>query len=300
MDEHVGEDWELRVDDPQIWDKVLGFDDGAVWRAHSVLKGDLLTFLREHARERWIRVWKEASRMASAGTLLSPEPLTIGFARRFARYKRADLLFQDEDRLRRLLTDSQRPVQIVFSGKAHPADDGAKEVLQRVWRATCDPRFEGRIAFLEDYDLHTAHRLVQGVDLWLNLPRVPLEASGTSGMKAALNGVPQLSTLDGWWVEGFVGDNGWAVPLANGSEEEVDRQDHDAIFTILEREIVPLYYDRDRRGVPHGWVRVMKQAIKVAASQFTTRRMVQEYARDFYAPALRGDGGPADPPAGLS
>ncbi|MEJ2339164.1 MAG: alpha-glucan family phosphorylase, partial [Gemmatimonadales bacterium] len=204
------------------------------------------------------------------------------------------------ERLRRLLTDVQHPVQIVFGGKAHPADDPAKEILQRVYSFTRDPRFEGRVAFLEDYDLFVAARLVRGVDLWLNLPRPPLEASGTSGMKAALNAVPQLATLDGWWAEGFEGENGWALPLAEpgADEEEVDNEDVRALFELLEREVVPLYYDRDESGLPRGWLRKMKQALRIAGARFTTRRMVQQYALDYYAPALVGELNGDDRPTG--
>ena len=184
---------------------------------------------------------------------------------------------------------------------AHPSDEPAKEILQRVYSFTRDPRFEGRVAFLEDYDLLVAARLVRGVDLWLNLPRPPLEASGTSGMKAALNAVPQLATLDGWWAEGFEGENGWALPLAEpgvDDDEDEDAEDLRALFELLEREVVPLYYDRDERGLPTGWIRKMKHALRVAGARFTTGRMVQEYARDYYAPALRGELDGDDRPTG--
>jgi len=297
LDVVLGPVWEDGADDPSIWERIAEVDDAALWATHVKMKSTLLDFLREQARSRWIELWKEAAHLAGAGTLLSQEPLTIGFARRFATYKRANLLFRDEDRLRRLLTDPKRPVQIIFAGKAHPADDEAKRTMQRVWQLTRDTSFQGRIAFLEDYELHVAHRLVQGVDLWLNVPRVPLEASGTSGMKAALNGVPQLSTLDGWWAEGFSGENGWAIPVADGeSDDEVDGLDHENLFKILEREVVPLYYRLDERGLPAGWVRMMKEAIRVAGSQFTTARMVREYADRYYAPALSGTVDGDDPP----
>ena len=293
----LGDVWERRDVAPEEWDKVHDLDDETIWNTHLTLKKGLLDFCREQARTRWRDLWREAAHLVGAGTLLSHWPLTIGFARRFATYKRGNLLFRDEDRLRRLLTDPRRPVQLVFAGKAHPADDDAKRLLQQVWQASRDPSFEGRIAFVEDYELHVAHRLVQGVDLWLNLPRVPMEASGTSGMKAAMNCVPQLSTLDGWWSEGFNGENGWAIPLAEGTDEEVDAMDHEALFTLLEREIVPEYYDeRDERGVPVAWVHRMKEAMRVGGRMFTTRRMVQEYAERLYVPALRGDTEGDDPP----
>jgi starch phosphorylase len=292
-----GELWERRAVDPEEWDRVLELEDQRVWEIHLELKQWLLDFCREKARSRWKERWHEAAHLVGAGTLLGHAPLTIGFARRFAMYKRANLLFRDEERLRRLLTDPRRPVQLVFSGKAHPADDDAKQVLQRVWQATRDARFEGRVAFVEDYEMHVAHRMVQGVDLWLNLPRVPMEASGTSGMKAALNCVPQLSTIDGWWAEGFNGENGWAIPLAEGTDEEVDARDHEALFTLLEREVVPEYYDaRDERGVPTAWVHRMKEALRVAGRRFTTHRMVHEYAERHYAPAIAGSLDHDDPP----
>jgi len=230
-----------------------------------------------------------------AGTLLDPNALTIGFARRFATYKRASLLFRDFERLRKLLVDPYRPVQIVFAGKAHPADNPGKEVLQTVYQFTRDPAFEGRVAFLEDYDMHLAHLLVQGVDVWMNLPRVPLEASGTSGMKASLNGVPQFGTLDGWWQEGYDGLSGWAIPpVADG--EDPDAADADRLYRLLEEQVVPLYYTRDAHGVPLGWIEKMRHAMRLAGSRFTARRMVQDYVRTYYAPAMRAESTGDDPP----
>lgn len=296
LEEIFGPEWEVYQDHPPDWTRVSTLDDARLWEAHVLMKKILLDFCREQARRRWIELWKEAAHLVGAGTLLTPEPLTLGFARRFATYKRANILFRDEERLRRLLTDPHRPVQLVFSGKAHPADDEAKRVLQRVWQLSRDARFEGRIAFVEDYELHVAHRLVQGVDVWVNVPRVPMEASGTSGMKAGMNGVPQISTLDGWWAEGFNGANGWAIPVTEGSDEEVDAHDHDALFTLLEREVVPLYYNRDEQGLPRGWIAVMKEAIRVSASVFTTSRMVKEYTERLYVPALASRVEKDDPP----
>lgn len=296
LEEVFGPDWEAYQDHPPDWSRVSALDDAKLWGVHVLTKKILLDFCREQARGRWIELWKEAAHLVGAGTLLTPEPLTLGFARRFATYKRANILFRDEDRLRRLLTDPRKPVQLVFSGKAHPADDDAKRVLQRVWQLSRDARFEGRIAFVEDYELHVAHRLVQGVDLWLNVPRVPMEASGTSGMKAGMNGVPQLSTLDGWWAEGFNGANGWAIPVTEGSDEEVDAHDHDALFNLLEQEVVPLYYNRDEDGLPRGWIAVMKEAIRVSASVFSMSRMVKEYAEQLYVPALASRVERDDPP----
>jgi len=291
---HLGDDWGSRLDRPGLWDAVLTLDDRLLWQVHSRLRARLVDFIRDDARRRWRDQWKEPGHLVAAGTLLDPSALTIGFARRFATYKRADLLFHDPDRLRAIITDWHRPVQIIFAGKAHPADEPAKHLLQRVYGFARDPAFEGRITFLEDYEMHLAHRLVQSVDLWLNLPRVPMEACGTSGMKAGLNGVPQMGTLDGWWAEGWTGRNGWAIPRP--TDERVDEHDAEHVYGILEREVVPLFYARDAGGVPTGWTDHMKHAIREAGARFAARRMVQQYAREYYAPALNGEASAGDPP----
>jgi starch phosphorylase len=293
LDEHFGPGWEARVDDPAFWEGVLELDDRSLWETHRRLKSSLIDFIREEARRRWRDKWTRAAHVVGAGTLLTPWAFTIGFARRFAAYKRADLLFRDPDRLLDLLTNPWRPVQVIFAGKAHPKDEDGKRLLQSVYEHTRDQRFEGRIGFLEEYDMHLAHRLVQGVDLWLNVPKPPLEASGTSGMKAALNAVPQLGTLDGWWAEGYTGHNGWALPPAKG--DEPDDLDSEHLYTALEQQIVPLFYDRDEQDVPRDWVERMKHALMTAGQRFTCRRMVQEYVRDYYVPASR-DPEPDDPP----
>jgi starch phosphorylase len=305
---------------------MLSLDPTALWSAHQALKRKLVAALRETARLRWSgaplpgvpadtsdtpRDATNADRalgIAASGVLFDPEVFTIGFARRFATYKRADLIFRDLARLRALVTDARRPVQIVFAGKAHPADSPGKKVLQTVYAFAKDPSLAGRIAFVEDYDMHIASRLVQGVDLWLNLPRVPLEASGTSGMKAALNGVPQLSTLDGWWPEAYNGKNGWAIPVAGSAlgaktpaeqvafEQATDAADAANLYALLEQEVVPSYYRRDAEGLPPAWLERMKHAIFIAGRFFTTRRMLQQYADEYYAPALRGQAPAGDPP----
>ena len=214
--------------------------------------------------------------------------MTIGFARRFTGYKRPELIFTDPDRLAGILNAAGRPVQIVFAGKSHPADDIGKHHLQRVYRRALDPLFAGRIAFVDDYDLHVAHFLVQGCDVWLNNPRKPLEASGTSGMKAALNGVPHLSIGDGWWAEGFTGTNGWLIDggVTGDDYDAADRADAGALYRILEEEVVPAFYDRDEAGVPRRWVAVVKEAIRSTAARFSARRMVKEYVQRMYVPAL--------------
>ncbi|NOZ68968.1 MAG: alpha-glucan family phosphorylase, partial [Deferribacteres bacterium] len=216
--------------------------------------------------------------------LLDPNALTIGFARRFATYKRASLILRNIDRLKKLLNDPWRPVQIIFAGKAHPEDEAGKHLLQQVFIAAKDASFGGHIAFVEDYDEQLAQYLVHGVDVWLNNPLPPLEACGTSGMKASLNGVPNLSILDGWWIEGFNGKNGWAFGGDGGKDS--DRRDSEAIYDIIEKEVVPLYYAVDDDGIPHGWVRVMKEAMISTAPRFSARRMVKEYVGKFYSNIL--------------
>jgi starch phosphorylase len=292
---HLGPDWMDRVDEPAFWDCVLSLDDAALWAAHLELKGALLRAIRDDARRRWAEQWKEALHLVGAGTLLDEHALTIGFARRFATYKRATLIFRDLDRLQRLLVNPWRPVQLVFSGKAHPADEPGKQMLQRVYALTREARFEGRMAFIEDYEMHLAHSLVQGVDLWLNVPRPPLEACGTSGMKTALNGVPQLGTLDGWWAEGYDGGNGWAIPAAPEGVD-ADAADAEHLYRLLEEAVVPLFYARDARDVPLGWVEKMKHALRVAGQRFTARRMVRQYVTECYAPTIKGQLPGDDPP----
>ena len=295
LDSQLGPDWLGRLSDPALSARVLEVEPAALWAVHVELKSHLMRSIREQARRRWADQWKEALHLVGAGTLLDQHALTIGFARRFATYKRADLIFHDIGRLERLLVNAWRPVQIVFAGKAHPEDEPGKEILRRVYHHSREPRFEGRIALVEDYDTHVAHRLVQGVDLWLNLPRVPLEASGTSGMKAAVNAVPQLSTLDGWWAEGYDGENGWAIPSAPGGDG-ADAADAAHLYRLLEDEVVPLFYTQDPRGVPLGWVRKMTHALRTGIQQFTADRMVRQYVVEHYVPAIRRQISGDDPP----
>ena len=222
--------------------------------------------------------------MLAAGTLLDSDALTIGFARRFTGYKRPDLIFRDPERLARILNTPGRPVQIVFAGKSHPADDTGKHRLQGVYRHALDPAFAGRVAFVEDYDLHVAHFLVQGCDVWLNNPRKPLEASGTSGMKASINGVPHFSIGDGWWAEALQRQRtaGSSTAAAAAMRRAVDDADAAALYRLLEEEIVPAFYDRGPDQVPHRWVQVVKEAIRTVTPQFSTRRMVKEYVQRMY------------------
>ncbi len=285
---YLGADWRERQDDPAMWDGVLAIPDEELWAIRQSLRRYLFTFVRERARHRWVEERVGISRVVAAGTLLEPEALTLAFARRFTGYKRPELVFHDAERLARILNAPGRTVQIIFAGKSHPADDIGKHHLQQVYRRALNPLFAGRVAFVDDYDLHVAHFLAQGCDVWLNNPRKPMEASGTSGMKAAINGVPHLSIGDGWWAEGFTGDNGWLIEgrPASDSYEAVDAADADALYRLLEEKIVPTFYDRDAGNVPHRWIATIKQSIRTVAPRFCARRMVKEYAERMYAPAL--------------
>src|SRR5262245_44703475 len=242
--------------------------------------------MRDRARRRWVDEHVGIPRVVAAGTLLDPDALTIGFARRFTGYKRPELVFQDPERLARILNATGRPVQIVFAGKSHPADDTGKHHLQHVYRHALEPIYGGRVAFVDDYDLHVAHFLVQGCDVWLNTPRKPLEASGTSGMKAAINGVPHLSIGDGWWAEGYTGSNGWQIDGGATGTDAADAADADALYRLLEEEIVPAFYDRGPDQIPHRWIAIVKEAIRTIAPRFSARRMVKEYVQRMYAPAF--------------
>jgi starch phosphorylase len=285
---YLGADWLERHDDPALWEGVLAIPDAELWAVRQSLRRYLFTFVRERARQRWTVEHVGIPRVVAAGTLLEPEALTIGFARRFTGYKRPELVFSDSERLARILNATGRTVQIIFAGKSHPADDIGKHHLQRVYRRALDPLFAGRIAFVDDYDLHVAHFLVQGCDVWLNNPRKPMEASGTSGMKAAINGVPHLSIGDGWWAEGFTGSNGWVIEggAPSDNQEAVDAADANALYRLLEEEVVPAFYDRDASNVPHRWLATVKQAIRTVAPRFSARRMVKEYVERMYARGL--------------
>jgi starch phosphorylase len=286
FNQYLSPDWLEDHDNPSLWELVEKIPDDALWKTHYWLKIKLIDAIRERSRQRWAKERVSPSIVLAGGALLDPSVLTLGFARRFATYKRADLIFYDLERLKNLLNDPSRPIQIIFAGKAHPADDPGKQVLQRVFNATRDAATGGRIAFVEDYGEQFAQYMVHGVDVWLNNPVPPMEASGTSGMKAALNGVPHLSIMDGWWMEGFNRKNGWAF----GQDESGDNRgqaDADAIYSILEEEVIPLYYKVSDDGTPHDWVKVMKESIKSNGPKFSTRRMVKEYIQKFYTKALK-------------
>jgi starch phosphorylase len=285
LDRYLGPAWVANQDQAPTWELVDRIPDGELWHLHHDLKTRLVSQINEQVRERWATDKIAPSSVVALGALLDPEVLTVGFARRFTAYKRPDLILYDLERLKRLLTDPWRPVQIIFAGKAHPADLDGKRLIQKIFRLAQDPQFAGRIAFVENYDQQLAEYMVHGVDVWLNNPIPPMEASGTSGMKASINGIPNLSILDGWWGEGYTGANGWAF---GAQEIQGDRTqaDAEALYRLLEEQVVPLYYERSDDGVPHRFVEVMKAAIKSVAPAFSARRMVKEYVDRFYIEAL--------------
>jgi len=286
FNKYLDPDWLDEHDNPYIWELVDEIPDQELWDTHMWLKIKLIDVIRERARRRWTEDHMNTSLVVSSGTLLDPTILTIGFARRFATYKRADLIFHDMERLKKLLTHRWQPIQIIFAGKAHPADDPGKRILQRIINAAREPEFGGRIAFVEDYGEQFAQYLVHGVDVWLNNPLPPKEACGTSGMKAGLNGVPSLSIMDGWWHEGYNGKNGWAFG-AEETDENRDKADAEAIYTIIEEKIIPLFYKTRNIGISMGWVDLMKESIKTCGSSFSGRRMVTDYINKFYLKALK-------------
>lgn len=290
---YLGHDWLANHDNPTMWERIHDIPDAELWQVHQQLKHNLFNFMRERVRQDWINETADPSRILAGGTLLNPDALTIGFARRFATYKRALLIFRSMERLRNIFHDDWHPVQIIFAGKAHPADAPGRNFIHDIYQLAQRHNLGGRIAFVENYDIHVAKHLVRGVDVWLNNPRPPLEASGTSGQKAALNGVPHFSVLDGWWYEGYQGTNGWAIDpsVPEGVNDDYrDEADAEALYKVLEAEVVPLYYDRDSDGVPRRWIQVVKEAIRTAAPTFSARRMVKEYAERMYIPAMNSTG----------
>jgi starch phosphorylase len=271
----------------RFWERLERIPVHDLWSAHQRQKRELAIFARGRLRAQFARHGEAPAVLAELEDALDPGVLTIGFARRFATYKRAGLLFSDVDRLARLVWDTDRPVQIVFAGKAHPADRPGQRVIQEIFQRSRSPQLRGRVFILEDYDMRVGRFLVQGVDVWLNNPRRPLEASGTSGMKAAQNGVPSISVLDGWWDEGYTGDNGWAIGGREQLPDEAaqDWADAEDLYRLLEEVLVPMYYERDANGIPTGWLNVMRASIASTIWRFSTTRMLQEYAEQLYLPA---------------
>jgi starch phosphorylase len=290
FDRYLGQDWYEHLDEPETWSRVDQIPDLELWDVRRHLKRKLINYAIEKARDHWQSGKRAPSQVIADGVMLDQYSLTIGFARRFATYKRAYLLFSDYERLLRLLTNKDMPLQIIMAGKAHPADEPGKLMIQKVYRAAKDFQTSGRIVFLEDYDMNTARLLVQGVDVWMNTPRRPNEASGTSGMKAALNGTLNFSVLDGWWGEGFNGNNGWAI----GDETDFDdpnvqdEKDAESLYKTLENEIIPMYYQTRAMGdASFPWLAKIKEDMRSLPWQFSARRMLKEYLQKMYLPALK-------------
>ncbi len=290
FDRHLGPDWIKNSSDPALWDKIGPIDNGDIWETHQVLKSALLGFVRERSMRQAERIGAPRSTVQRLGRALSLDALTIGFARRFATYKRANLLFQDLEQISALINDPQLPVQLVFAGKAHPHDVPGKTVLREIARFARDSQFFGKIVFIEDYDINVAEYLVQGVDVWLNNPRRPLEASGTSGMKIVLNGGLNLSVLDGWWAEAYDGTNGFAIGSGEShvTTDVHDRIDGQALYRVLKEQVIPLYYQRNVDGLPLAWIARMKNAIRTLGWRFSANRMVRDYVTNCYLPAAGG------------
>ncbi|MGH2581449.1 MAG: alpha-glucan family phosphorylase [Anaerolineales bacterium] len=290
---YLGKGWQERLDDAEIWERVMEIPDDELWKVRRHLKRKMVAFIRERARRQWIAQGVHPVQVIASGVLLDPYALTIGFARRFATYKRANLLLRDLDRLFDLLNRPNRPVQFIFAGKAHPSDEPGKQLIQEVYRTVKKAENGGRLVFLEDYDIHLARYMVQGVDVWVNTPRRPMEASGTSGQKAALNGAINWSILDGWWREGYNGKNGWVIGEEKDYDDphQQDEEDADSIYDTLENRIIPLYYDlRTPNQASTDWLAMSRESIRSLAPQFSARRMLKEYMQNLYLPAVEKAG----------
>jgi starch phosphorylase len=289
-DRHLGRDWHQRSGESSTWEGIEDVDDGELWETHLALKSRLIEFVRRRAVEQANNRKEPLPVIQRLSRVLSPDALTIGFARRFATYKRANLILRDIERLALMVNDLNRPVQFVFAGKAHPHDEPGKRVLQEIANMMRQPMFADKFVFVEDYDINVGRLLVQGVDVWLNNPRRPLEASGTSGQKVVLNGGLNLSILDGWWAEAYDGLNGFAIGTGRThSDVSVhDNRDSEDLYRVLRDEVIPLFYARDRDGLPHGWIKRMKRTIRTLGWRFNANRMVMDYVLQCYVPAAGG------------
>jgi len=289
-DRHLGPDWPMNASHGSLWDKIDAVDDGELWETHQTLKVQLIQLARRRAARQAERRGESPEFVAQMRNVLSLDALTIGFARRFATYKRANLLLRDLEAMEALVNSAQMPIQFVFAGKSHPHDRPGKEVLQQIAQLMHNPKFAGKVLFIEDYDINVGRRLVQGVDVWLNNPRRPLEACGTSGQKVVLNGGLNLSVLDGWWAESYDGLNGFAI---GGGETHAaidvhDRRDAESLLNVLRDEVIPMYYERDRDGLPREWIARIKRAIRTLGWRFSADRMVMDYVHHAYVPAAGG------------
>ncbi len=289
-DRHLGTGWHEHSGEPHLWEGIESVDDGELWETHLSLKSRLIEFVRSRGVEQAVRRGEPPDAVQRCSRMLSPDALTIGFARRFATYKRANLILADIEKLAALTTDPKRPLQFIFAGKAHPLDDPGKRVLQQIVGLMQDRKFSNNFVFVEDYDINVGRHLVQGVDVWLNNPRRPLEASGTSGQKVVLNGGLNLSVLDGWWAEAYDGLNGFAIGAGrtNSNADVHDARDSEDLYRVLREEVIPLYFQRDRDGLPRGWIKRMKRTIRTLGWRFNADRMVMDYTQKCYVPAAGG------------
>ncbi len=280
LEEIFGEEWLRIEDDKDLWNKFYDLENEDLWKIHYENKIKMINFIREKVRRKWAKESIDPIIAMAEGVMLDPDILTIGFARRMTSYKRPDLILTDLERLEKLINHPSRPIQIIFAGKAHPADTPGKHIIKKIFKVAQDPKFAGRVAFVEDYGEESAKYLIKGVDIWLNNPLIPMEACGTSGMKASINGTLHLSTKDGWWIEGYNGKNGWSF----GKEISDDKEDAKELYDLLENEIIPLFYDSKEKGFPEKWVEKMKEAIIDISPKFSARRMMKEYLEKFYIP----------------
>ncbi|MEM9825397.1 MAG: alpha-glucan family phosphorylase [Planctomycetota bacterium] len=289
-DKHFPADWRSRIQEPDVWQCIHNVDAGELWEAHNALKNNLLAFVRRRLSRQCRRRGESEEMVEAARRIMDPQVLTIGFGRRFATYKRANLLFSQIDRIAALLQDADRPVQLIYAGKAHPKDEPGKHFIQEIANLRHDPRFKGRVAFIEDYDINVCRHLIQGVDVWLNNPRRPLEASGTSGQKVVLNGGLNCSILDGWWGEAFNGVNGFAIGDGRSHSDDAvtDARDAESLYETIEHEVIRLFYDRDIDGLPKEWINRMRHSISSLAWRFSSHRMVADYTSHSYLWAAGG------------
>jgi len=279
-DKVLGEQWQHLEDEEAVWSRIEEISEEKIWNMHYANKVKLVNFIRERVRQKWAKEGIDPLVAMAEGVMLDPDVLTIGFARRMTSYKRPNLILHDLERLAAIVNNSDKPVQIIFTGKAHPSDNPGKKMIQNIFKVAQNPKFKGRIAFIEDYGEEVAKYLVRGVDVWLNNPQIPMEACGTSGMKASLNGTLHLSGLDGWWPEAYNGENGWKI----GEETSDDVRDATAIYDILENEIIPLFYKTGKETFPKEWTQKMKKAMMSISPQFSARRMMKDYLDKFYIP----------------
>ncbi|MDR2426043.1 MAG: alpha-glucan family phosphorylase [Endomicrobium sp.] len=287
FDRYLGSSWKDEPADHTIWQRVSQIPDAELWRSHERRRERLVSFARSRLKEQLMRRGASQKDINHSDEVLDPEALTIGFSRRFASYKRGTLIFRDIERITKILTNKEHPVQIIIAGKAHPQDNSGKELIKRIVALSKTPELRHKVVFLEDYDINVAHYLVQGADIWLNNPLRPEEASGTSGMKAAVNGVINFSVLDGWWCEGYNGDNGWIIGSIDRypDSEYQNEVESTAIYETLEKEIVPLYFNRGQDDLPRGWIKKMKTSMQTLGPVFNTNRMIEEYTKRFYIPS---------------